>query len=81
MNIVDLFFGTVGKDWCFISFILVIIAFIGFLGSISAALVALFKIKKFSFTTIFAIALGVFVNALMYMQTRVIYSMCVNSLK
>jgi uncharacterized membrane protein YsdA (DUF1294 family) len=81
MNIVDLFFGTVGKDWCFISFILVIIAFFGLLGSIAAALVALFKIKKFSFTTIFAIALGVFVNALMYMQTRVIYSMCINSLK
>jgi hypothetical protein len=81
MNIVDLFFGTVGKDWCFISFILVIIAFIGLLGSITAALVALFKIKKFCFTTIFAIALGVFVNALMYMQTRVIYSMCINSLK
>ena len=81
MNIVDLLFGTVGKDWCFISFVLVIIAFIGLLGSISAAIIALFKIKKFSFTTIFAIALGVFVNTLMYMQTRVIYSMCVNSLK
>ena len=81
MNIVDLLFGTVGKDWCFISFVLVIIAFIGLLGSISAAIIALFKIKKFSFTTNFAIALGVFVNALMYMQTRVIYSMCVNSLK
>jgi hypothetical protein len=80
-KIVDLFFGTVGKDWCLISFIMIIVAFIGLLGSLAAALVAIFKIKKFSFTTIFAILLGVFVNAVMYMQTRVIYTMCVNSLK
>lgn len=80
-NLVDLFFGTVGKDWCLISFVLIIIAFIGLVGSIIAAIIAVFKIKTFSFTTIFALLLGVFVNAIMYMQTRVIYTMCINSLK
>ena len=81
MDIIDLLFGEVGKDWCFISFVLIIITFIGLVGSMFAGLIALFKIKKFSFTTIFTLALGVFINAIVYMQARVVYSMCVNSLK
>lgn len=78
---VDLLVGPVGKDWCLISFILVIIALISFVGALIGALLAIFKIKHFSFTTIFSIVFAVLLSGIAYMQTRVIYTMCMNSLK
>ena len=77
----DLLVGPVGKDWCLISFILVIIALLSFVGALFGALLAMFKLKNFSFTTIFSIVFAVLLSGMAYMQTRVIYTMCMNSLK
>ena len=78
---VDLLVGPVGKEWCLISFILVIIALLSFVGALIGALLAIFKLKKFSFTTIFSIVFALLLSGMAYMQTRVIYTMCLNSTK
>jgi asparagine N-glycosylation enzyme membrane subunit Stt3 len=77
----ELLVGPVGKEWCLISFILVIIALISFVGALFGALLAIFKLKKFSFTTIFSIVFALLLSGMAYMQTRVIYTMCLNSVK
>ena len=77
----DLLVGPVGKEWCLISFILVIFALISFLGAVFGTLLAIFKLKKFSFTTIFSIVFALLLSGIAYMQSRVIYTMCMNSLK
>ena len=77
----DLLVGPVGKEWCLISFILVIITLLSFIGALFGALLAIFKLKNFSFTTIFSIVFAVLLSGISYIQTRVIYTMCMNSLK
>jgi asparagine N-glycosylation enzyme membrane subunit Stt3 len=77
----DLLVGPVGKEWCLISFILVIIALLSFVGALFGTLLAIFKLKKFSFTTIFSIVFALLLSGIAYMQSRVIYTMCMNSLK
>ena len=78
---VELLVCPVGKEWCLISFILVIIALLSFVGALIGSLLAIFKLKKFSFTTIFSIVFALLLSGMAYMQTRVIYTMCLNSTK
>jgi uncharacterized YccA/Bax inhibitor family protein len=80
-NFVDLVFSPLGKEWCFFYFIILVMTFIALVGAIFVAIVSLFNVKKFTFAAIYAILIGVFFGAITYIQSRLIYSICLASLK
>jgi len=75
------FFSPLGKEWCMYYFVILVFVFLFLIGSIITSIVALFHIKKFSFSQIYLLLIPVITNVILYYQSRIIYSMCLNSLK
>ena len=75
------FFSPLGKEWCLWYFIILVFVFIVLVGSIIGSTIALFHIKKFSFSQIYLLLIPVITNLILYYQSRLIYSICLNSLK
>jgi len=75
------FFSPLGKEWCMYYFVILVFVFLFLVGSIIGSTVALFYIKKFSFSQIYLLLIPVITNLILYYQSRLIYSICLNSLK
>ena len=80
-NFVDLVFSPLGKEWCLFYFVFLVITFIAFVSAIFVGIVSIFNVKKFTFAAIYAILLGIFFSAITYIQSRLIYSVCIGALK
>jgi len=75
------FFSPLGKEWCLYYFVILVFVFLFLVASVLTAIFALFNIKKFSFAQIYLLLIPVITNVILYYQSRIIYSMCLNSLK
>lgn len=77
----NLFFSPLGKEWCLYYFFILVFVFLAYLFVILASLIHLFNLKKITFTSVFMALLPIVTYAIMYFQSRIIYSMCLGSLK
>ena len=80
-DLYNTFFGVLGKEWCSWYFLLVIFTLVLFILSVITAVVSLFNIKKFNLSTLYLLLIPVLINAVLYMQSRIIHSICISSLR
>ena len=80
-DLTDRFFGPLGKEWCMYYFAILVFVFIFFILSIISAVIGLLNLKKFTFNEIYLLSVQVIMNLVLYLQSRIIYSICVSSLK
>lgn len=80
-DLMSTFFSPLGKEWCLYYFIILVFVFLFLVGSVITGIIALFNIKKLSFFTIYLITIPIITNLILYYQSRIIYSICVSSLK
>ena len=80
-DLTNKFFGPLGKEWCMYYFAILVFVFIFFVLSIISAVIGLFSLKKFSFNEIYLLCVPIVMNLVLYLQSRIIYSICVSSLK
>ena len=80
-DLTDRFFSPLGKEWCMYYFAILVFVFIFFVLSIVSAVIGLFSLKKFTFNEIYLLCVPVVMNLVLYLQSRIIYSICVSSLK
>lgn len=80
-DLTDRFFGPLGKEWCMYYFAILVFVFIFFILSIISAVIGLLNLKKFTFNEIYLLSVPVIMNLVLYLQSRIIYSICVSSLK
>ena len=80
-DLTDRFFSPLGKEWCIYYFVILVFIFIVLVLSIVSAVIGLFSLKKFNFTEIYLLCIPVVMNLILYLQSRIIYSICVSSLK
>lgn len=77
----DRFFSPLGKEWCMYYYVILVFVFIFFILSIISAVIGLFNIKKLGFNEVYLLLVPVIMNLVLYLQSRIIYSICVSSLK
>ena len=77
----DRFFSPLGKEWCMYYYVILVFVFIFFILSIISAVIGLFNIKKLGFNEVYLLCVPVIMNLVLYLQSRIIYSICVSSLK
>ena len=78
----DTFFSPLGREWCLYYYILMIIAFLGFLMSAVTAVSSLLGAKKFTITGFFKNTfLPVLTSFVVYLLSRLAYSICDGALK
>ena len=80
-DLTDRFFSPLGKEWCIYYFAILVFVFIFFVLSIISAVIGLFNLKKISFNEIYLLCVPIVMNLILYLQSRIIYSICVSSLK
>jgi hypothetical protein len=74
-------FGPLGKEWCLYYFFVLVFVFLAYLFVILGCLMHVFNLKKITFSSVFMALLPIVTYAILYFQSRLIYSMCVGSLK
>lgn len=73
-------FGPLDKQYCLLFYAFAILAFFSFVITMVGGVYGLISsYKKFSFTEMFFIAYSLLMSFLIYLQNRLLYSMCVNS--
>lgn len=77
----NMFFSPLGKEWCLYYFFILVFVFLAFLFVILGCLMNLFNLKKINFSSVFMALLPMVTYAILYFQSRLIYSMCLGSLK
>ena len=80
-DLTDRFFSPLGKEWCMYYFAILVFVFIFFILSIISAVIGLLNLKNFTFNEIYLLSVPVIMNLVLYLQSRIIYSICVSSLK
>lgn len=80
-DLIDTFFSPLGKEWCVYYFAILIFVFIFLIISVISAVVGIFKLKKFTFNEVYLLCIPIIMNLVLYLQSRIIYSICVSSLK
>jgi hypothetical protein len=75
------FFSPLGKEWCLYYFFVLVFVFIISLLAVIASLIEVINLKKKSFSSVLMTLLPILTYAILYFQSRLIYSMCVGSLK
>lgn len=80
-DLTDRFFSPLGKEWCIYYFAILVFVFIFLILSIISAVIGIINLKKFSFKEIYLLSVPVIMNLVLYLQSRIIYSICVSSLK
>ncbi len=80
-DLTDRLFGPLGKEWCIYYFAILVFVFIFFILSVISAVIGLFSLKKIGFNEIYLLCVPVVLNLVLYLQSRIIYSICVSSLK
>jgi len=80
-DLMDTLFSPLGKEWCLYYFFILVFVFLAYLFVILAALIHLFNLKKITFSSVFMSLIPIVTYAILYFQSRLIYSMCVGSLK
>ena len=73
-------YGTLPKDYCLYFYALSVFGFVLMIVTFLLALVIGISRKK-DFSFYFSAMMGVFAYGLFYFQNRLLYSMCVNSLR
>jgi hypothetical protein len=80
MSLENYLFGPLDKSYCMLFYVFSVIYYIGFVMVLLGTVTGLFVYKsKITFAVIFAAVWAVFSSFLMYIITRLLYSMCVNS--
>jgi len=73
-------FGPLDKQYCLLFYVFAILAFFSFVVAMVGGVYGLISSsKKFSFTEMFFVAYSLLMSFLIYLQNRLLYSMCVNS--
>jgi len=80
-DLTDRFFSPLGKEWCMYYYAILVFVFIFFVLSIISAVIGLFNLKKIGFNEIYLLCVPIVMNLILYLQSRIIYSICVSSLK
>jgi len=75
------FFSPLGKEWCLYYFFVLVFVFIISLLAVIASLIEVINLKKKTFSSVLMTLLPILTYAILYFQSRLIYSMCVGSLK
>lgn len=75
------FFSPLGKEWCLYYFFILVFVFIVSLLAVIASVIEVINLKKKTFTSVLFTLLPILTYAILYFQSRLIYSMCVGSLK
>jgi len=75
------FFSPLGKEWCLYYFFILVFVFIVSLLAVIASLIEVINLKKKTFSSVLMTLLPILTYAILYFQSRLIYSMCVGSLK
>ena len=73
-------YGTLPKDYCLYFYVLSVFGFVLMVFTLLVSLVIGITRKR-DFSFYFSAMMGVFAYGLFYFQNRLLYSMCVNSLK
>ena len=80
MTLENYIFGPLDKEYCMLFYVFAILAFFSFVVALSGAVVGLLNgTKKFSITEGFFILYSLLMSFLIYLQNRLLYSMCINS--
>ena len=79
-DLYNTFFGTLGKEWCSYYFLVLIFTLVMFIISLITAVINLLSVKKFNLSTLYLLFIPL-INALLYIQSRIIYSICISSLR
>jgi hypothetical protein len=74
-------FGPLGKEWCLYYFFVLVFVFITYLFVILGCFINVFNLKKITFSSVFMALLPILTYAILYFQSRLIYSICVGSLQ
>jgi len=75
------FFSPLGKEWCLYYFFVLVFVFIISLLAVIASLIEVINLKKKTFSSVLMTLLPILTYAILYFQSRLIYSMYVGSLK
>ncbi len=75
------FFGPLDKKYCLLFYIFSVIMFLLFLGAVFLVGMSLFNGYKFTLFNIFITAYALLISFVAYLTQRLLYSMCVGSLK
>ena len=74
-------FSPLGKEWCLYYFFILVFVFIVSLIAVFSSLMEVINLKKKTFSSIIVALLPIVTYAILYFQSRLIYSMCLGSLK
>jgi hypothetical protein len=80
-SLMNTFFSPLGKEWCLYYFFILVFVFIVSLLAVIASLIEVINLKKKTFSSVLMTLLPILTYAILYFQSRLIYSMCVGSLK
>jgi hypothetical protein len=73
-------FGPLDKQYCLLFYVFAILGFFSFaVALIGAAVGMLNGTKKFTITEMFFVAYSLLMSFLIYLQNRLLYSMCINT--
>lgn len=74
-------FSPLGKEWCLYYFFILVFVFIVSLIAAITSLIEVFNLKKKTFSSVIITLLPILTYVILYFQSRLIYSICVGSLK
>lgn len=74
-------FSPLGKEWCLYYFFILVFVFIVSLIAVFSSLMEVINLKKKTFSSIIVTLLPIVTYAILYFQSRLIYSICLGSLK
>ena len=74
-------FSPLGKEWCLYYFFILVFVFIVSLIAVFSSLMEVINLKKKTFSSIIVALLPIVTYAILYFQSRLIYSICLGSLK
>ena len=80
-DLYTLFFGPLGKDWCLYYFFLLVFVFIAVIITSITAITGLFYLKSLDFKVIYLLFVPVFFSLVTYLQSRILYSICIGALQ
>ena len=73
-------FGPLDKQYCLLFYVFAILAFFSFVVALVGAIFGLVNSgKKFSITEMFFVVYSLLMSFLIYLQNRLLYSMCINT--
>jgi hypothetical protein len=80
-DLMNTLFSPLGKEWCLYYFFILVFVFIVSLIAVFSSLMEVINLKKKTFSSIIVTLLPIVTYAILYFQSRLIYSICLGSLK